>query len=566
MLQVISKKFFESEDFFVTEREIKIYSNINSESIIQSPIASMEPLEIDNEGITTYLLKYDNVIEKQRSTGFQLIAIGDNQIIGDYLSCLSFWFKGLFSTEKNVIKSLIRTKEERIYESHLPRKIVPSIFKENIKVSKKEIDMFNEFIASLIGLPRETYLLTIKVIRQFFDALTTINYNLELSYTMFVASIESLAQKFDNYKTKWEDCPKSLTVPLENIYKEMEENTVNEIKKAIINEIHVQLSSRYRGFALYHITESYYRDEAIDIGNPCKESQLLEAIRNSYDLRSKYVHTLNEIPKIIKTGGESEIYNNGKNIYFTFPGLIRFTRHIILEFIRRQEQIEKEKVNYFAQLPNSIEVNLAPEYWLHKVDNFNLKTVWRYLEGFLNYYVDFIKSDNKDYINLFSICNKIESIIKGLAKDEQKVPFVVLYILYNLPLKNDIRCSGFDKFAEKYETVLEVPCIENVIYHLLTGNEFPWTFDTTLKIYEKYEKRRRKNNQIKVPGILEVCLLLEIANLSIKENDMDIYYKMVLKALHEHPGDKFLLDIVNNVEGKEEIQIINWEDNYFKDN
>ena len=560
MLQVISKKFFVSDDLYITNREVNVFSNIRTSNTIQCPIATMEPIETHN-GVTRYLLKYDNIIEKQKNQHFQIIAIGDNRIVEDLLCCCSFWFKGLFSTKKNIIESLIRKEKDSIYDVHLPCEIVPSIFNRDIEVLEEDIKSFNEFITRLLGLPRDIYLGVIKVIRQFNDALTTINSNLELAYTMFVASIESLAQNFDGYETKWNDCPKKLTYTLDNIFKDMEQNLVDNIRAAIIDEMHVQLFRRYHAFALSHISESFYREEAVDIKNPCKESQLSMAVKNTYDLRSKYVHALNEVPHIIKIGGESEIYI-GDDIYFTFSGLIRFTRHIIWEFIKRQKQIEKEQVNYFSQLPNSFEARLAPQYWIHKVDSFNVKTVQAYLEGFLEYYLGFICSDKREFLNLHPICEKIENIIKGLAKDCQKVPFLTIYILYNLVWNEENRCPNFNDFIERHQAVFDIPCIENAIIYLLTGNEFPWPLEQILDVYEQYDKKRYKKSTTKIPSLMEVWFLLEVANLSIKENNIDLYYKMVLKALHERPGDKFLLHVVNSVESNEDLKTINWKENY----
>lgn len=563
MLQIISKKFFKTNDFYKTSRNIEVYSNINTKCKICTPIATMDPKETKN-GITTYVLSYDNVIEKQKSTHLQLVAVCDNYIIEDFLDCCSFWFKGMFSTDREYVMSLIRKEKIDSNDIYLPRDIVPNIFGENITIPTEYVNGFNDFMKKLIGIPRKVYLNVIKVIREYKNALLMINYNLELSYTMLVASIESLAQKFDNYETKWEDCPKELTIALDKVLASVDYNIADKIRKVIISDSHVQLSSRYHAFVLEYLSESYYREDALNVKNPCRESQLSKALTNSYKLRSGYVHMLKEIPKLIKIGGESEILSDNNQYYFTFPGLIRLVRHIVIEFINRQEYVEKEDVDYFNELPGFVSARLAPEYWIYKEQYLNSRTSVKYLEGFLEYYMNITINNKKEVINLNSICKRIELVIKGLAKDEQKIPMVDLYILYNSLLEEEIRYPNWKEFLEKYNQITEIPSIENAMVYLLTGNELPWDLAMILDIYKKYDNNRNKKDIIKIPNLLEVWLLLEIANLSVQSNKFDLYKEIITKALHERPGDRFILDLVNRAEVDRSMGMINWRNNYIK--
>ncbi|HBP62779.1 MAG TPA: hypothetical protein DD730_00555 [Desulfosporosinus sp.] len=104
MLQVMSKKFFRSEDpetYYETDRKAIVYSNLNTYSCIDTAIVSLERIETF-KGITTFLMTYKNVLEKQNSTSFQLMAVGDSQIVSDYLCCCTFWF-GASSLQINFI-------------------------------------------------------------------------------------------------------------------------------------------------------------------------------------------------------------------------------------------------------------------------------------------------------------------------------------------------------------------------------------------------------------------------------------------------------------------------------
>ena len=107
MLQVISKKFFRSENYHRTKEKYVIYSNVNLFYDVETEIATLEKIETFN-GITTYLLRFENVLEYQKDLNFQLVSVGQKQIVEDLLACFSFYFNGIFSLDRNFIENLLR--------------------------------------------------------------------------------------------------------------------------------------------------------------------------------------------------------------------------------------------------------------------------------------------------------------------------------------------------------------------------------------------------------------------------------------------------------------------------
>ena len=168
MLQVISKKFFKSDNpdtYFETDRKAIIYSNLDTINEIDISIAKLERVE-SYKGITTYLMTYKNRIERQNSVG-QLVAIGDSQIVSDLLCCCTFWFSGVFSTDKFYVEKLIRTQQEGIADGEIPNKIAPKFFILNRHINVIEIESFNNFMDGIVGLKRKKYIEVMKVLRQF---------------------------------------------------------------------------------------------------------------------------------------------------------------------------------------------------------------------------------------------------------------------------------------------------------------------------------------------------------------------------------------------------------------
>ncbi|MFT8348552.1 hypothetical protein [Clostridium saccharoperbutylacetonicum] len=562
MLQVISKKFFKSDKYHKTEVKTIVYSNVNLYHKIETTIATLEPIESYN-GITSYVLKFENVLEFQRDPGFQLVSVGQGEVIEDLLACFSFYFNGIFESDKSFIENLMRNEQQNVCDKSIPQKLLPEIFKRNIYIGEDKSEEFNNFMSNLIGLPNKKYMRVIASIKQVKDAIITINYNLELAYTMVVAAVEALATEFDSYDTQWEDCltQKNRRKRLDSLLESIENCYVQEIKDIIIEDTHAKLGMRYRMFILNYISDRYYEENTSEIILKCKESQLERAIKNSYQLRSSYIHALESIPNIIKYSGNSEVYSSNGSEFFTFNGIIRITKFVIKEFIYSEEKIEKEDVDYLNKLPDTIEAVLASEYWIHKAENYSIDISKTYYQGLLEY-ISKGEYKEKGFILLENVCKKIEVVIKGLNNKEKKIILVDFYLLYNYLLREEDRCKNIKNFDEKYSELVEEPCIENAMLYIILGVKFPWSLDVINDIYCNYDKNRFHKNIISIPNKLEICYMLELANLAFSEGRIDIVNKIIIKAYRERANDKYLENIYYNLKNNNQFECVKWYEHY----
>lgn len=562
MLQIISKKFFRSDDpdaYFETDRKAIIYSNLDTFNNIETSIANLERIE-SYKGITTYLMTYKNRIEKQNSTS-QLVAVGDNEIVNDFLCCCTFWFNSVFSSEKFFVEKLTRTEKEGIADSEIPNKILPKFFSLRQNTNIAEISSFKNFMDDLIGLKRDKYIEVMKVLRQYQDAAYTINSNLELSYTMFVASIESLAQKFDGFESEWSDCPEKMVKKFDILFEELPEDKAESIKSILIEETHNKLARRFEAFCLKYINSDFFRGNAIGIQNPIRKSHLKNAIKSSYELRSRYVHTLNELPDMIKLGGSSEIFVNGKKAFLTFSGISRLCRYIIYEFVRECEKIENEPFNYFNDIPGMIQVSMAPQYWIYKEEALNFENLVHYTNNFLRYYTS-IRIEKESIVDCSAVCKKIEEMFKQTNNNDHKLKLLLIYVLYNSYLVKEQQVEGWEKLLEENETTLDPISLESLILHVMTYSELPWDVNEVIGCYNDYDSKRFWNKGFKIPQIVEVCILLEISNMFFSKGDKKTATLYIEKAIEEKPGDQYLLDILDQLSVSDSLKV-NWQDAYF---
>lgn len=554
MLQIITDKFFSSEHIHNTERKVIVYSNMEIDGIITTKIGSLEP--IDKFSTTsTYIFTYNNRME---NNGPGPVAVGDAQIIDDFLALCSFWFQGIFSTDKNLIEYLTRDKKENsINEQHLPKDIIPLIFTKRSIFNSLKFEHFSDFFNTVINLKRSTYKQIIKTIRQYRDALLTINSNLELSYTMFVASVESLSGSFSDYTSNWNDVDQVLRESLDEILVTLEPEIANDIKDRIIENSHLKIARRYTEFSISNISDTFFLEDAVEIKSPCRKSQISRAIKNSYQIRSKYVHSLKELPNIFSLTGNIEVFKEGKDLYFTFAGLSRFVREVIISFINKQESVISEKINYLDELPNLISLPVSSSDWIHHAQNYNVKNSKEYFNALL---VELVPSLTlgKPLIDLTKVCDAILKLIKGVTK-EQKVPISAFYILSNIFLKEEYRHSYFENFLEEYSETIKILATENIILHLLLNMDFPWDTTDIYDIYKQYDKKRFQQNQIVLPQIIETCLLIELANCYLREGNESMYKEIIQKAVYEYPGNKLLIMHYRNIENNiKQKLMIDW--------
>lgn len=561
MLQVISKKFFKStnpETFYSTQEKALVYSNMDVDSIT-TKIAKLERIESSN-GICTYLMTYTNVIEKQNSSGFQLVPVGQGQIINDFTCCCTFWFNRIFSTDKLNVQRLIRKSREGIADTEPPRKILPNFFDNTITINNK-VHTYKEFINDLIGLKREIYVEVIKVIRQYQDAVYTINSNLELSYTMFIATLESLAQKFDGYETSWQDCNEKITKRLNILFEYLPEIVKENIKRVIIEESHNKQSRRYEEFCMSLIMPEFYREDAFDSINPIRKSHTKKAIKTSYQVRSRYIHTLKELPDLIALMSNNEFIIKGKDVYLTFTGITRLCRFIIKEFINQSVKVDSEEYDYLSHMPDTLELRMAHKYWIHKESCLTTSNIIYYFNEFLDYITMLMINNEKEIVNLKNICYKIERIY-NTVNDKNKTRLLVIYTLYDQLLTPKLRMTNSKKFIREREDTLNELSIENCTLFVLTNSSFHWSLEELKELYNEYNEKRFRKNEIKLPQTIEICLLLEIANLSIKQGNSDGYINYVNMAIEEKPGDNFILQILKEINSSRYLEI-NWKSNYF---
>ncbi len=88
-----------------------------------------------------------------------------------------------------------------------PGSLVRRVFDEQVQCQDEDAARLVEVVGNLIGLKRKNYLAAMRAIRTYARGLRRLGDDPELTYTLLVASVESLMQGFRSGRPKWVDYP-----------------------------------------------------------------------------------------------------------------------------------------------------------------------------------------------------------------------------------------------------------------------------------------------------------------------------------------------------------------------
>ncbi len=254
-----------------------------------------------------------------------------------------------------------------------------------------------------------------------------------------VSAIESLAQDFDGYSSTWEDVDVRKRVPIDEALECVESEVGLEVRAAILTTEHLALGRRYREFVLNHVDESYYRTGDALVGYAIAQCDLVEALRQAYFLRSKYVHQVLELPdELTLPHGHAEVSYVDRQPTLTFQGLARLTRHVIRSFIDQSTELDREIYDYRLERAGVVEMPLAPEYWVANPLGSASESRKR-LEGFIVQLAAIeTRSEGAQLTDLRPVLLEIERLIPQASKNDLPA-MAALHILFNINVPEECR-------------------------------------------------------------------------------------------------------------------------------
>ena len=543
MLQIASGKFFKQEPAQSNSLRGVVYTNLqlyNREPIVTAAGRLLPTSMLRNPNVAVYELT--ELIEDAPAPGV-FMSHGVDPYLSEFAAIVSFSLNVTCTPDSELARRLT-SGQQSLSADAPPRRLVRRTFDDQVWCREEEAVHLVKFVDELIGLRRKCYLAVKRAIRNYVTGLHRLADDPELMYTLLVASIESLAQNFEGPSPNWEDYPEDKRREIDRALEEGDEGIKERVKKALLEMEHTAARRRFCDFVLGHIQPSYFREEALGLDNPIGRSDLNGALKQAYDLRSRHIHTLKELPALLTAGfSHGEIFRADRTTMLTFQGMRRLAHHVITEYIARQPKVDTEDYDYRPERAGIVTVPLAPEYWVGQVENLTVSSGQRKLEGFLNQIAAGSKQETDATLtDLWDMLVQVEKMLPQMNSTQRR-PFLTIYILYNRLVLPDTPMENLEKVIKRYLTEIKSPSVETMLLNLLLGTVPEWSIKEHCAVHDTYLQNQGKRSCLEIPRNLKAGLTLVLAERYRLAGETERARDLISMAVENCPGNTGLYQL-----------------------
>lgn len=447
----------------------------------------------------------DELIEGELRAG-GLVSRSMNAYIDDFADVVSFGLRAICSPDVRTAERLLQQRPRS--GEHHPSNRLSRFYEPSVLISTEELKAFEHFVDQLVGMKRIHYLAALQAIRTYVAAVHRMRDDLNLAYTLLVISIESLAQKFDGYEAVWADVPEQKRRPIDDALQHVDADHAQAVREAVLSSEHLRLGHRFTQFILTYLPKDYFSGQAINEQHPVGKRDLEAALKNLYGTRSNYVHTLKPLTnEFIHFSGVADIYNDDGNLMFSFQGLFRLVRAVIIEFVNQAEQVEHEPCAYEKDNPNLLRLKADPSHWLYRPASLNTHTSPRYFQGLVHLISRGMDEyPDRAFRSLRPLIEKGFSIKSQLSKPS-KLAFLALVYLRNRYMAVE---EGEPVPDPEDLELMDEPSVVMLIATALAGVMTDWPPSVYAEQLERYYAQRFKPTGVAVPLLVEACMALAL--------------------------------------------------------
>ena len=542
MLQIITEKFYKPGERYETLHRAVFYTNYRMTmraERMETPVGVLLPTT-GLEGLSAMTCEMLEKIEKYpdgKKPGV-MISTGGASLLNDFSAVTAFALDITCTLDPDLTRRLLNAERPSLGVEVVPSQFIRRTFDRQIISKEGDGAAVSRFVTQLVGLERKRFEASMRAIRQYITGLHRIADNLSLAYTMLVMSIESIAQDSDGHVAEWADYDYRKRMKIDAALDGVPPEIGGRLRDAILSIEHVAAARRFRDFALAHISASFYREEAAQIPGPVSRSDLKVALEHAYALRSRYVHSLQEIPSQLTVAQMPEMVEGGDQPALSIAGLARVARHVIMQFVTRGRVLECEEFDYRRALPNIVTLPLASQYWIANTGGFSHKHGPVKLSALIEQITSTVLLKQKDahLTDIRPVLALVEEIVPGLHDPKQRLPLLTLYFLFHQWAGPEFHCPQWPTLVQKFDSDFEPPSIESFVAHLLTEKTPEWTLDQFERLHRDYCRTRHRTGTTKIGRLLEAALSLYIADLNRKAGDESRARELISQAVEMHPA------------------------------
>ena len=562
MLQISTGKFFTGEAYETLRRALFFtnYRMFCQEERIDTKVGTIQPVD-GAHGLSALTCEIIERIQKQPGGPYsgEVIATMSDTLVNDFAAIISFALNITCTPDIDLARRLTTSERPSLGADLVPQKYVARIFDRVVDWRPGDAEILAQFVDDLVALERRSYEGAMRAIRRYVTGAHRIPDDMNLAYSLFVMSMESLAQNFDGFVPEWKDYDQKKRRGIDEALAGANEEVAAAVRATVLDNEHVAISSRFRAFVLANVQPGFFREEAGKTAGAISRPDLSAALRQAYTIRSSYVHHLQEIPDLI-TGidGFHEMIHVADRPTLTFAGLSRLARHVITTFVSRAPRTETEQFDWWHHLPGKLNMQMAAQYWISDPRGFNKDTTLQYLQGFVGQQVERLSGASAILSDMRPVLAEIEKLLPGLAKPCQRLPMLALYFLFNAMAIDAERTAGYPGFLEPYKEELDTPSSISLAAHLLVGQTPDWALADLESLYDQYFRERHHAGTFNLGRLLEAAFALTLAERNRAAGDADRARELVSSAVEAHPQHAGLRGFEASA-GADPMPAIDWQ-------
>ncbi|HBR1637908.1 TPA: hypothetical protein L9L95_004850 [Klebsiella pneumoniae] len=518
MLQICNGNFLFTNKTYKTTHRTPLYTNlVIPEEGIDFCIGKILPTSMFlSPKVLICEIEERQPAENPDGSSSVLIATTGQDLMDDFSYVLSFYFGGLCTTSYSFAKQLLNSEK---ITGNTPRNFIHQFFDERIVITNSQAFEFQSFFSKLVNSPREFYEKAIQAIRRYVTAAIRISDDLDAAYTLFVASIESLAQDANDSEVSWNDVDPRKRKGLDVILNNLDKQTADSIRSEIISHEHLALSRKFLTTAMNSLNGNFYNPEGKNYKIAGK-NQLKIAIKNAYNLRSKYVHILKPLPSEI-----SNPYNlnycinvDGKP-NLTFNGLSAVNKEVIIKYVTEMPHCNKESLDTMKFMPGIAYTQMSEIYWMHDVKFLRKENYLLLFEAVIARIENAIFTLKPEIPDMKLMVNEIgEQLSHENNKDNILILMATLILLahfYGFTLD-----KKYEKTIKKHENIYNSKGIVMLLVNTLCLQKLDNITEYHLS-FEDYVEKKYQKGRIKLSEFFESLVCANLINHFIESDNID---------------------------------------------
>ena len=555
MLQIASGKLFSQNTVRCNRLRGTLYTNLKlpGASTIETAAGSLLPTSsLAND--LTLVYELTEFVEGEPAPGV-VASYGIAPYLDEFGAVVSFVLRVTCTSDHDLTSRLTGGRGGPLSNT-TSHNLVRQVFDRQVFCGPQDVQLLTEVARDLIGLKRASYLAAMRAIRTYVTGLHRIADDTALAYTLLVASVESLVQDFDGFQGEWQDYSEDKRRAIDAALSGANDETQRLVRETLLRLDQIALGRRFRDFTIKHLERSFFREEAKDENNPLGRAELRGVLQQAYSLRSKYVHELVELPRLLTLPASySETLLIDRHTYLTFQGLARLARHVILKFIESQPKVEKEEYDYSLERAGIVQVRLSPEYWIGDGNNVTTSGGRARLEGILQQAETYFRTgDDGKITDMRGVLAEVEKMMPSMRRNE-RLPFLALYLIFNGLVPAHMQTENLAKIQKQYASDVGQPSPEAMLMHLILGTNPNWSLDEHKATHDNFFSNYHTPSSLKIPHTLAAGLSLNLAERYRSAEYIIEARELIAAAVENHPGHGPLYTLLEIFDAQEEL---NW--------